>query len=118
MSTGRADSDPRVARLQRLARLLDARFRIPGTSLRLGLDGVLGLVPGIGDAATGLVSLGIVAAAARMGAPRSLLLRMLANVAMDTVVGAVPLVGDAFDIAFKANLRNLALLQKHLQRQK
>lgn len=101
-------------RLERLAWWMDERFRIPGTSRRVGLDGLLGLVPGVGDAATTLVSAWIVAQAWRMGAPRHVILRMVANVGIDFALGSVPLAGDVFDFAFKANSRNVRLLRKWL----
>ena len=103
-----------VERLRRLAYLLDDRFRIPGTRYRIGLDGLVGLVPGIGDAATTLVALYIVLEARRLGVPLTKLGRMGINVGVDAVLGAVPLVGDIFDVAWKANRRNLALLLEHL----
>jgi hypothetical protein len=110
-----ADSDQRsVERLRRLAYLLDDRFRIPGTRYGIGLDGLVGLVPGIGDAATTLVALYIVLEARRLGVPLTKLGRMGINVGVDAVLGAVPLVGDLFDVAWKANRRNLALLLDHL----
>ncbi len=104
----------RVARIDALATLLDTAFLIPGTNIRFGLDALIGLVPGVGDAITTLISLYIVREARALGAPRLLVARMLANVAIDGVVGAVPLLGDAFDVVWRANRRNMALLQKHL----
>lgn len=95
-----------------LARLLDTAIRIPGTNIRLGLDAVLGLIPGAGDAVGALLSSYIILAAARQGAPRAVLLRMIGNVAIDSVIGAVPVLGDIFDIAFKSNARNAALLER------
>jgi hypothetical protein len=103
-----------VERLQRLAHLLDDRFRIPGTRYRIGLDGLIGLVPGIGDAVTTLLALYIVLEARRHGVPLRKLGRMGVNVGIDALVGAVPLVGDLFDVAWKANRRNLELLLDHL----
>lgn len=97
-----------------LARVLDRAIRIPGTNVRIGLDGLLGLVPGFGDAAGAALSATIVIAAIRAGAPRAVLGRMLANVAFDTVLGAVPVVGDLFDFAWKANARNATLLERFL----
>ena len=105
----------RVERLRQLAYLLDDRFRIPGTKYRIGLDSLIGLVPGLGDAATTLLSLYIVLEARRHGVPVSKLGRMGLNVGLDAVLGAVPLVGDLFDVAWKANRRNLALLLEHLE---
>jgi len=107
----------RIARLDALANLLDTAFIIPGTNVRFGFDAMIGLVPGIGDAITTVISLYIVHEARELGAPRHLVARMLANVAIDGVVGAVPLIGDAFDVAWRANRRNMALLQKHLARE-
>jgi hypothetical protein len=103
-----------IERLRQLAYLLDDRFRIPGTKYRIGLDGLIGLVPGLGDAATTLLSLYIVLEARRLGVPVTKLGRMGLNVGLDAVLGAVPLVGDLFDVAWKANRRNLALLLDHV----
>ena len=108
--------EERLARIDALSRLLDTAFMIPGTTIRFGLDALIGLVPGIGDAVTTVMSLYIVNEARALGAPRLLIARMLANVALDGVVGAVPLVGDAFDVAFRANRRNMALLRDHLDK--
>jgi hypothetical protein len=104
----------RIARLDALASLLDTAFIVPGTNIRFGIDALIGLVPGIGDAITTLMSLYIVREARALGAPRHLVARMLLNVALDGVVGAVPLLGDAFDVMWRANRRNMALLQRHL----
>ncbi|HXJ31745.1 MAG TPA: DUF4112 domain-containing protein [Gemmatimonadales bacterium] len=104
----------RVERLQRLARLWDSAIRIPGTQVRVGLDPLVGLIPGLGDAAGALVSAYIVLEAARFDMPASTLLRMLANVAIDALLGTVPVVGDIFDVAWRANLRNVALIEHHL----
>ncbi len=106
----------RIARIDALATLLDTAFVIPGTQIRFGLDALIGLVPGIGDAITTVLSLFIVNEARALGAPPLLIARMLANVAFDGVVGAVPLAGDAFDVAFRANRRNMALLRAHLDK--
>ena len=103
----------RIARLDGLATLLDTAFVIPGTNIRFGIDAMMGLVPGIGDAITTAMSLYIVHEARQLGAPRHLIARMLANVALDGVVGAVPFLGDAFDVMWRANRRNLALLRRH-----
>ena len=109
------DALARLARLRRMARLLDSAVGIPGTRFRLGLDSLLGFVPGGGDVALGLVSLYIVNEARKMGLPQHKLLRMLGNVALDVAAGSVPVVGDLFDMAFKANLRNLAIIEEHLR---
>lgn len=105
-----------LQRLDRLAHLMDERFRIPGTRRRMGLDGLIGLIPGIGDLATGAISLYVVLEAWRLGASRLVIARMLANIGIDVAVGGVPLAGDLFDIAWKANRRNVELLRRHLER--
>jgi hypothetical protein len=106
----------RIARLDALASLLDTAILIPGTNVRFGLDAMIGLVPGIGDAITTMLSLYIVKEARALGAPRHLILRMLGNVALDGVVGAVPLAGDLFDVMWRANKRNMKLLRDWLDR--
>ena len=109
--------EERVARLDALATLLDTAFILPGTNVRFGFDALIGLVPGIGDAITTAISLYIVHEARQLGAPAHLILRMLANVAVDAFVGAVPLVGDAFDVLWRANRRNVRLLREWLARE-
>jgi hypothetical protein len=112
--TARAPTRPEVpADLVRLGRLLDSSIRLP-SGYRIGLDGLVGLVPGIGDALGAVMSLYIIARARRLGMPRRVLARMLLNVGTETLIGTVPLLGDWFDFAFKANERNLALLRRHL----
>jgi hypothetical protein len=106
----------RIARIDALATLLDTAFVLPGTNVRFGLDALIGLAPGIGDVITTAMSLYIVHEAHQLGAPRHLVFRMLANVALDGIVGAVPVVGDAFDVMWRANRRNVRLLQDWLQR--
>ena len=106
----------RLDRMRRVGWLLDNSIPIPGTRFRLGIDQLIGLVPGIGDLVGGVLSLYIIVEAYRMGVPRALLARMGWNVAVDTIVGEVPILGDLFDIGFKANVRNLALLDGYLQR--
>ena len=105
----------RLALLRRVAWLLDGAARIPGTRFRFGLNSVIGLLPGGGDTALALLSLAIVWQARKLGAPASLQRRMLANVAVEFGGGLVPVLGDLFDMAFKANLRNLDLLERHLR---
>jgi Domain of unknown function (DUF4112) len=109
-----ARDERRLDRLVKLARLLDARFRIPGSRWKFGVDSLLGLVPGVGDAASAAVSIWIVWQGYRLGASRQTLAAMVANVGVDTLIGAVPLVGDAFDVAYKSNQRNVALLHRDL----
>ena len=106
----------RIARIEWLSTLLDTAVVVPGTNIRFGLDALIGLVPGIGDAISTLLALYIVREARALGAPRILIARMLANVALDGVVGAVPVAGDLFDVAFRANRRNVSLLRQHLDR--
>jgi hypothetical protein len=109
--------DPaRVERLRRLAVLLDDSIPIPGTRFRIGIESIVGLLPGAGDLAGGAFSLYILLQAARMGVPRPLLARMATNLVVDVVVGAVQILGDLFDAGFKANMRNLDLLERHAQR--
>lgn len=100
-------------RLDRLATLMDSALRIPLVGTRIGLDGILGLVPGIGDLLAALPAAWIIVRAQRLGADTDVLLRMAGNWAIDWVVGLVPLIGDIFDIGFKANRRNVALLRRH-----
>ena len=102
-----------VDHLRGLTRVLDDLFRIPGTRLRFGLDSVLGLVPGVGDIAGGALSMYALLVAHRMGAPPSVLLRIASNIVVDMLVGTVPLLGDLFDVGFKANRRNLAILERY-----
>lgn len=113
-----ANADPRqrvLRRLDRFANVLDASIPVPFLRTRIGIDGLIGLVPGIGDAATGALSLYLIAEAWRLGVPVTTILRMLGNVGVDTVIGAIPLVGDLFDFAYKANLRNVELLRRALR---
>jgi hypothetical protein len=113
----RAQRREALARLESLARVLDTAIRIPGLGIRLGADALIGLAPGIGDAVTALLAGWIVYQAHRLGAPRRLLVKMLGNVAVDGLVGAVPLVGDAFDVLWRANRRNVRLLREHFERE-
>lgn len=103
-----------LERIERLAHWLDDRFRLPGTDIRVGLDGLLGLIPGVGDTATGLLSAYIVLEAWRLGVPNGKLARMAGNVLVDLALGSIPVLGDVFDIGFKANRRNVKLLRRHL----
>jgi Domain of unknown function (DUF4112) len=108
--------DDGLATARLVARLLDSAVGVPGTGMRVGLDPLLGLVPGLGDVAGAALSGYIVLLAARRGAPASVVARMLGNVAVDTAVGAVPVLGDLFDVGWKSNTRNVALLERHLDR--
>ncbi len=106
--------DARIGRLQQLADWMDTAFEVPGTDIRFGLDALIGLVPGLGDTITSLVALYIVAVASRLGVARVTLIRMIANVAVDWLLGIIPLFGDLFDVYWKANQWNVAILRKHL----
>jgi hypothetical protein len=110
--------EQRFARLEALGTLLDMAFIVPGTNVRYGLDGLIGLVPVVGDIITTAIALWVVREARALGAPRYLVARMLANVAIDGAVGVVPVIGDAFDVAFKANVRNIRLLKKWMDKQR
>jgi len=105
---------PQLERLRRMARLLDSAIQVPGTQYRIGLDPIIGLVPGIGDVIGAIFSSFIIFQAARLGASRPMLVRMMGNVAMDTLVGEIPVLGDLFDFGWKSNTRNIALLEQHM----
>ncbi len=104
----------RLARLRRLAWIIDGAFILPGTRFRFGLNSVIGLLPIGGDAVLGAISLYIIYEAAQLGLPRWKLGRMLANVGVEVLGGSVPVLGDLFDMALKANLRNLKIIEDHL----
>jgi hypothetical protein len=104
-----------LRRLDALSHLLDNSIPVPGTQARFGLDAVIGLIPGFGDAAGAVVSAYVVVQAARLGASVPTLIRMLVNVGIEAVAGAVPVLGDLFDAAFKANARNVALLRREME---
>ena len=103
-----------VRRVRFLARALDTAIRIPGTGIRFGIDSIVGLIPGAGDLASALMSGYIVLASARLGVPPWVVGRMILNLGVDTLVGSVPLLGDLFDVGYRANMRNAALLDRHL----
>jgi hypothetical protein len=105
-----------VARLEALGRLMDGAFVLPGTNIRLGLDAIIGLVPVAGDVISGLVSSYLIWEARQLGASRWLIARMMGNTLLDTTIGAIPLVGDAFDLLFRANMKNMALLRRHMEK--
>lgn len=109
--------EQRIARLEAIAKLLDVAFILPGTNIRYGIDGLIGLIPVIGDIITTAISLWLVREARALGAPWYITARMLGNVAVDGVVGIVPFVGDAFDVMFRANMRNVRLLRRWLDKQ-
>ena len=107
----RSPREQRLARLDAIAKLLDVAFVVPGTNIRYGIDGLIGLVPVIGDIITTAFSLWLVREARALGAPWHITARMLSNVAVDGVVGLVPVAGDAFDVMFRANVRNVRDVQ-------
>lgn len=100
--------------LNRMAKMLDSRFRLPGTSIRFGMDTVIGLIPGIGDTLVAAPSAWIIWRGHRMGIGKRHIGRMVANSAADYLIGLVPVIGDLFDVGFKANLRNVAILREQL----
>jgi hypothetical protein len=116
-SFGNLSREQRLARLDALAKLLDVAFIVPGTNVRYGIDGLIGLIPVVGDIITTAISLWLVREARALGAPWHLTMRMLGNVALDGAVGAVPLLGDAFDVMFRANVRNVKLLRRWMEKQ-
>ena len=104
----------KLSKLRRVSRLLDNAIAIPGTKIRFGLDPIIGLLPGGGDTITGGIAAYIVVEAARMGVPREILGKMVTNILIDSFAGTVPVVGDLFDLGWKANVKNIELLEKHL----
>ena len=117
-NVGRMEDLARLDRMERTARLMDSAFRIPGTRIRVGLDSIVGLVPGIGDTLALAPGAWIIGSAWSMGAPGHVLGRMAVNSGIDWIVGSIPLLGDLFDVGFKANLRNVALLREHFEKTK
>ena len=114
---GNLTHEQRLARLDAIAKLLDVAFIVPGTKFRYGIDGLIGLIPVVGDIITTAISLWIVREARALGAPWHITSRMLANVAVDGAIGLVPVAGDAFDVMFRANVRNVRLLRRWLEKQ-
>jgi hypothetical protein len=114
---GNLTREQRLARLDAVAKLLDIAFILPGTNIRYGIDGIIGLIPVVGDIIATALSLWLVREARALGAPWHITARMLGNVAVQGVVGAVPVAGDAFDVLFRANMRNVRLLRRWMDRQ-
>ena len=110
--------EQRLARLDAIAKLLDVAFILPGTNIRYGVDGIVRLIPVVGDLIASAFSLWLVREARALGAPWHVTARMLANVTLEGVVGMVPVAGDAFDVMFRANIRNVKLLRRWLDRQR
>lgn len=111
----RAEALARLRRLERLADRMDRAFRLPGTNIRFGWDSIVGLLPGIGDTAALAPAAWIILEAHRMGLPRYRVAQMVGNAGIDWIVGSIPLVGDIFDVGWKGNLRNVALIRRHLE---
>ncbi|HTE40407.1 MAG TPA: DUF4112 domain-containing protein [Steroidobacteraceae bacterium] len=109
---GAADARDRIRRLRSLANLFDSAIPLPG-GMRIGLDPIIGLIPIVGDAIGALVAVAILTEATQLGVPRSIVWRMIGNVMIDSAVGVIPLLGDLFDFAFKANSRNVDLLERY-----
>jgi hypothetical protein len=103
-----------IARITLVAKLMDSAFMIPGLNRRVGLDAVLGLVPGVGDALSAALASYIIWEARQLGLPRWKIARMIGNVAVDTAIGVIPFAGDVFDVFFKANQRNLRIIHDHI----
>jgi len=103
----------RFPQIRFLAKLMDSQFRVPGTSFRFGLDALLGLIPGAGDLSTLAISGYMLTIMAKNGASGYLIARMALNIVLDAVIGSIPLLGDLFDAVYKANMRNLRLLEEH-----
>lgn len=115
---GEVSREQTLRRLDALATLLDSAFVIPGTTIRMGIDGLIGLVPVVGDLVTTAISSYILYEARKLGVSKFTLARMAGNVAVDGIIGAIPIVGDMFDIAFRANRRNVRILRAHLERKR
>lgn len=114
---GNLTREQRLARLEAMAKILDVAFILPGTKIRYGIDGIIGLIPVVGAVIATALSLWLVREARALGAPWHITARMLGNITIQGVAGAVPLAGDAFDVLFRANMRNARLLRRWLERQ-
>ena len=110
--------DAKLANVRRLSKLMDSQFRVPGTAIKFGFDSIVGLIPGVGDAVTIVVPLWVLYQAHSSGVRKRTLARMLGNIAVDATVGVVPVLGDIFDVYWKANVRNLRLLESELNKTK
>lgn len=110
-----APSDPRLRWIETVARFLDSQFQLPGTKLRFGLDPILSFIPFGGSAASFAISAGLLVTMLKYGVSRKVLVMMLGNLILDAVIGSIPIIGNIFDFAYKANQRNVNLLKKHYQ---
>ncbi len=109
---------PHLRRIEKLAYLFDARFEIPGTSIRFGWDGIIGLIPAVGDTLTLIPQLYLIFEALRLKLGRRTILKMLLNIGIDWLVGTIPVLGDLFDVAFKSNLRNAKLVAEAIRKKR
>lgn len=109
------DDFKKVSDVEALARLLDSRFNIPGMNMKFGIDSLIGLIPGIGDLLTAILGLYVIIRSIHLGASVTLILRMLLNLLIDAILGALPFVGDIFDLGFRSNSMNINMLVKHLE---
>lgn len=105
-----------IARVELVARMMDSMFEIPGTRIRVGADALIGMIPVLGDLVSQIISSYIIWEARQLGVSKFTLARMIGNSAVDTIVGMIPFAGDAFDVAFRANMKNLALLKAHIEK--
>lgn len=105
----------KLSRLRRLSQILDNAIPIPGTKQRIGIDPIIGMLPGGGDLVTGALGAYIILESARMGIDREIIGKMVGNIVLDAIAGTVPIVGDFFDMGWKANVKNIALLEKHIE---
>ncbi len=110
------DEDELIRELDNIASWMDARFSVPGTNIRFGLDSLIGLVPGIGDTIGMAVSGYIFHRAVQQGVPHHIKFRMIFNIFIDWLIGLIPLLGDLFDVKWKANIRNVELLKRHMRK--
>ena len=110
--------EQRLAALRRLSELLDSAFVVPGTTYRIGLDPIIGLVPMIGDLASPLFAMALIWQAYDLGIPKVVQLRMIFNAGIDALIGSIPLAGDLFDFGWKANQRNMTLLERHAREER
>lgn len=107
------EREQRLQRIDLIARVMDDAFTIPGTNYRIGWDALIGLIPGVGDAASAVIAAWLIYEARQLGVPKRKVARMLANLGIDAAVGVIPLLGDFFDAAFKANRKNAHIVRKH-----
>lgn len=107
------DTDPRLRYVARVSRLLDSQFRLPGTDIRFGLDPILGFIPVLGDLGTTAVSVSLLLTMLKHGASGRVVVRMALNILLDSIIGAIPVLGNIFDFAYKSNERNVELLRQH-----